>query len=130
MGRCHRGSSPPQIVSRRTDFYSGAGDTQKNCAIGGGSQAVSALTHMNRHKQQKRRKNQNRNQTLERKTYANHTASNQLNQSFSSRCSLWLNTRFPANDCFSCSARVRSVRCHSSGYPDRGKRLQGLFGKP
>jgi hypothetical protein len=38
----------------------------------------------------------NRNQTLERKTYAN-----QLNQSFSSRGSLWLNTRFPANDCFS-----------------------------
>src|SRR5215831_1959435 len=67
-GRRHTGSSTPQILTRSKDFYSRAGGAlKKNCAIGGGSQAVSPLTHMNRHKQQKRRKNQNRNQTLERK---------------------------------------------------------------
>src|SRR4029453_12031458 len=65
----------------------------------------------------------NQKQTLERKTNANQTTSNQLNQSFSSRGSLWLNTRFPTNDCFSCSAGVRSVRRHAGGYPDRGRRL-------
>jgi hypothetical protein len=37
----------------------------------GGFQAAFPLYHMNRHKQQTRRKNQNRNQTQTRKTYAN-----------------------------------------------------------
>src|SRR6266540_2392062 len=41
---------------------------------------------------------------------------------------LWFNTHFQPSGCFSRSGGVRSVRGHSSGYPDRGRRIQGFFG--
>jgi hypothetical protein len=44
--------------------------TRKNCAGRGGFQPTCSLTHMNRHKQT-RRKNQNRNQTLNDKNQCN-----------------------------------------------------------
>src|SRR5260370_34173786 len=47
------------ILTRSTDFYSTAGGHQKKkLRIHGGFQAALPLYHMNRHKQQTRRKNQ------------------------------------------------------------------------
>jgi hypothetical protein len=62
--------SPPQIVSRSKHFYSARG-TQKNCAIGGGSQAVSPLTHMNPAQEQDAGKTQNRNQPQKERHHEN-----------------------------------------------------------
>jgi hypothetical protein len=43
--------SPPQIVSRLRDFYSTAGGNQQKLRSRGGFEAVSPLSHMNRHKE-------------------------------------------------------------------------------
>src|SRR6266536_5455813 len=77
-----------------------------------------------------------------RKTYASHTIQKQLNHQptrnytavgkFKSHLRTshetfalagdrhsWFNTHFQPSGCFSCSAGIRSVRCHSKRYPDR-----------
>src|SRR5436189_4558336 len=105
---------------------------------------------MNRHNNRYAGKTKTESKPKTRKTYAIHTIQKQLNHqptrnytavgNFKSHLRTshetfalagdrhsWVNTHFQPSGCFSCSAGIRSVRCHSSGYTDRGNRLQEFF---
>src|SRR5205823_3508551 len=76
-GRRHTGCSTPQILTRPRDFYSTAGGDPKKLRSRGGFQPAFPLYHMNRHKQQTRRKKPKQKATLNiNQNYAIHTINN------------------------------------------------------